>query len=297
MSVSPHPWPAFGSRPLLGANGTEAMQAILPDGAVLVDYLKVGPFMGEQAIATLAQDYPLMLHLDDTLSSHELPSANMIQRLIGWIELTGAPWTSEHIGFSVADIDLDSALITQPTSALLTRQQAFDNIVRNARALARALPIPLLLENIPLFPNMAHLWVCEPDFVAEVISATNCNLLVDLAHARVTSDVLGIDVHDYLSQLPLQRAVEVHLSGPRPLGAVNDRRQALVRENAQSIAHILSFNDHNLIDQHASMQEEDYDLLEWLLARSEPKAISLEYFADPEALREQLVRLNAMIGR
>jgi uncharacterized protein (UPF0276 family) len=91
------------------------MQALLPDGAALVDYLKVGPFMGEQTITALAADYPLMLHLDDTLSGHNLPSADTVQRLTRWIELTGAPWTSEHIGFSVADVDLDSALITQPS--------------------------------------------------------------------------------------------------------------------------------------------------------------------------------------
>ncbi len=115
MNTSPHSWPSFGSRPLLGANGTEAMQALLPDGAALVDYLKVGPFMGEQTITALAADYPLMLHLDDTLSGHNLPSADTVQRLTRWIELTGAPWTSEHIGFSVADVDLDSALITQPS--------------------------------------------------------------------------------------------------------------------------------------------------------------------------------------
>ena len=263
----------------------------------LIDYLKVGPFMGEPAIADLARRHPLMLHLDDTLSGPDLPTEEMAQRLAGLIGLTGTPWTSEHIGFGVPNVSIDSALITQPASDLLPREQALCNIVRNARDLARRLPVPLLLENIPLFPNFAHIHVCEPDFIAAVIEDTGCDLLLDLAHARVAADVLGYEVRDYLQQLPLARAVELHISGPRPLAETSARQQSRVRENAPSVAHLVSFGDGNLIDVHAPLQEEDYTLLEWVLGRTRPKAISLEYYRQPEPLREQLVRLGGILGR
>lgn len=298
MISSARPWPALSPRPLLGANGTQAMRALLADGgAALVDYLKVGPFMGEAAIAELATTYPLMLHLDDTLSGHIAPSAEMVYRLGRWVELTGTPWTSEHIGFSVADVTLDGTLITQPASALLSRERALGNIARNARALAACLPVPLILENVPFFPNLAHMFITEPDFIAEVIEQSGCDLLLDLAHARVSANVLGYDVCDYLARLPLARVVELHLSGPRSLKELEAKRQALVRENAQSVAHLVSFGEENLVDAHAPMQEEDYALLEWALRRLEPRAISLEYFRQPEELREQLLRLNRILGR
>ncbi len=297
MISNTQPWPARGERPLLGANGSEAMQSLLPDGSDLVDYLKVGPFMGRQAIADLAARYPLLLHLDDTLSNHTSPDAAMLQRLEDWVQISRTPWTSEHIGFGVADVDLDGALITQPASALLPRENALDNIVRNAGVLAQHLSVPLILENIPLFPNMAHLSVCEPDFITEVIARTNCDLLVDLAHARASASVLGYDVHDYLSRLPLERTVELHLSGPRSVSELDPRRQATVRENARSIAHLLPFGDHHLTDAHAPMRDEDYTLLGWILARTRPRAISLEYYYEPQALHEQLLRLGKILGR
>jgi uncharacterized protein (UPF0276 family) len=273
------------------------MLSLLPEAGGLLDYLKVGPFMGRQAIADLATRYRLLLHLDDTLSNHAPPDAAMIERLESWVQLSRTPWTSEHIGFSVADVDLHGALITQPASALLEREEALGSIARNASALAQRLSVPLILENIPLFPNLAHLWVCEPDFVAEVLERTGCNLLVDLAHARVSADVLGYRVHDYLSRLPLERTVELHLSGPRTLAEFDPRRQELVRENARSVAHRLPFGEHNLVDAHAPLGDEDYALLEWTLARSRPRAISLEYYREPDALREQLLRLNEILGR
>ena len=296
--VSPHPWPAFPKgRPLLGANGTEALQALLAAGeTVPVDYLKVGPFQGEAEIVRLSAGYPLMLHLDDTLSGAGPLPPETVARLQRWVALTGTPWTSEHIGFSVAQADLDSALITQAASDLLSRQETFAHITANARALAAELPVPLLLENIPLFPNLAHMHVCEPDFVAAALEAAGCDLLLDLAHARVAADVLRWDVHDYLAALPLDRVVEIHLSGPRSLHELDARRAALVRENAHSVAHIVAFGDANLVDAHEALREADYALLEWALGRCAPRAVSLEYFRDPAALREQLRRLAAIIG-
>ena len=286
------------SRPLLGTNGTEAMTALLDRGCVdLVDYLKVGPFMGRESIARLAADYPLLLHLDDTLSGFAPPSDDKVARIVDLVELTGTPWTSEHIGFGVPGVTLDEALITQATANVLSREQALTNIVSNAMALAGRLPVPLLLENIPFFPNLAHVHVCEPDFVAQVLEETGCGLLLDLAHARSSADVLGLDVHEYLSALPLESTVELHISGPRPLADIDGRRQRLVRENAASIAHLVAFGEQNLVDAHEEMQEEDYALLGWVLERTEPKAISLEYFREPEPLRQQLVRLGEMVGR
>ena len=279
--------------PLLGANGTEAMSILIAEGdAGLVDYLKVGPFMGREAIARLAPEYPLLLHLDDSLSGFEPLPDRKVAGILDLVRVSGTPWASEHIGFGVAGVSLDGALITQPASAALSHDQALENIIRTARALSERLPVPLLLENIPLFPNLAHLHVCEPAFIAQVLDDTGCALLLDLAHARASADVLRYEIHDYLKRLPLERAVELHISGPRPLAELDERRKRLVRENAASIAHLLPFGDHNLVDGHEVMVEDDYDLLDWVLRRTDPKAISLEYFREPGPLREQLVRLS-----
>ncbi|MHB1295606.1 MAG: multinuclear nonheme iron-dependent oxidase [Anaerolineae bacterium] len=293
-----HPWPAFGDRPLLGANGSEAMPALLErGGAPLLDYLKVGPFMGTPAIAALAPRHPLMLHLDVTLSGHAPLDDEAMRPAADLAALTGTPWTSAHIGFGVADVTLDQVLVTQPASPLLSRAEALENIVCNARSLADRLPVRLLLENIPLFPNLAHLRVCEPDFVCEVIARTGCDLLLDLAHARVSADVLGCAVHDYLEDLPLERTVEIHLSGPRRVCELDPVRRERVLANAAGVAHLLSFDEGRLMDAHEAMRDEDYALLEWVLGRIQPKAVSLEYYRDTIQLEEQLIRLNEIVGR
>ena len=130
-----------------------------------------------------------------------------------------------------------------------------------------------------------------------VVAAVGCDMLLDLAHARVSADILGYDVYDYLLRLPLDRVRELHLSGPRPLGRLGPKRQKIILDNARTVADRMLFAAHNLVDAHEPLDEADYALLEWTLARTQPWAISLEYFRRPQALREQLARLAAIIGR
>jgi uncharacterized protein (UPF0276 family) len=291
-------WPHLDARPLLGANGTEAMGSLLSRGLPhLVDYLKVGPFMGREAIAALATRYPLMLHLDDTLSGWAALSQETLQAILDLVELSGTPWTSEHIGFNVAGVRLGAALSPWPAAQALSWAQARDNIVRNARMLAERLPVPLILENVPLFPNWAHLHIAEPEFIREVIERVDCGLLLDLAHARVTATLLGCDPTAYLQRLPLDRVVELHLSGPRPIKELSARRQTWFWENAHSVADRLPVDGETLVDVHETLREEDYALLAWTLDHARPKAVTIEYYFDADLLEAQLVRLGAMLGR
>ena len=72
-------------------------------------------------------------------------------------------------------------------------------------------------ENLNYFPGPAYAHVCDPDFVCEIIRDFDTYLVLDLAHAMVTAQNMRMDLYSYLSSLPLERVIEVHLSGPRRL--------------------------------------------------------------------------------
>jgi uncharacterized protein (UPF0276 family) len=96
-------------------------------------------------------------------------------------------------------------------------------------------------------------------------------LLLDLGHARVAAMHHGLQPEAYLELLPLERTRQIHVSGPRLRGVC-------------------------LYDAHEPLAEPDYALLEWTLARAHPDVVTLEYFRDREALREQIVRLQKILG-
>jgi uncharacterized protein (UPF0276 family) len=242
-------------------------------GTLDVDYLETGGHYVERTVA----EFPgrvLLLH--NSLFNWSLghPAAleqhNAVPRTLEALALTRSPWLSVHLGFSAAEVGFD--VWTRAATPTLPRDQLLANICRNVRALAAAIPVPLILENLDYCPGGAYEHICEPAFIGAVLDATGAGLLLDLAHARVSASRMGVPIEEYLGQLPLERVRQLHISGPRPRDGV-------------------------LFDAHQVLLDEDYALLRWVLGRSDPLALTLEYNREAAALGEQLERLRGMIGR
>ncbi len=255
----------------LGANGSEHLESLIAAGQVQVDYLKVGRFMGRERIADLRTCYPLLLHGSEiTLSVRPPLDGTVLAAARDFVALTGTPWYSVHLGFATEEVTPGDENNPANGTGILSAAESRERIIRNARVLKDALPVPLLLENVPRFLNAAHDHVCEPEFIAAVVEAADTGFLLDLAHARVSAAVLGYDLPDYLHRLPLDRTVEIHVSGPRRVAGV-------------------------LQDVHEPLLAEDYDLVAWALRETPATALSLEYWRDKDALREQLACLRALV--
>lgn len=130
--------------------------------------------------------------------------------------------------------------------------------------------VPLLLENVPSWPQP---WPCpeaDPEFIVRIVETIGCGFLLDTAHARMAARTFGQDVYIYLAALPLDRVVEVHVSSPR------------YRDNAWH-------------SNHEVLEEQDYAILRWLLARTAPQAITLEYWQDQEQIKDQLTQLGRLM--
>ena len=192
-----------------------------------------------------------------------------IRQLKKYLLCTSSPWASVHFSL-LPPVRLWLALrfgwyLPPPGLDRATRRS-----VRRIAKLAAAIDTPVILENMPPLGAGRYTFEGEPDRIRAILEATNCDLLLDIAHARVAAGALGMDIHDYLNRLPLERVVQIHISGPR-------------------------MRDGYLYDAHEPLQESDYALLEWVLARTRPQVLTLEYFREREALHEQLWRLRGVL--
>ena len=133
-----------------------------------------------------------------------------------------------------------------------------------------AFDLPLILENLPSLPRMEYQYNADPAVIAEVVERADSGFLLDLAHARAAAAFQGVDIYAYLENLPLSRTAQLHLSG--------------VREK-----------NGNLYDAHEVLEEIDYQLLQWVLARCQPQVVTLEYFREQEPLQEMLGRLGNIV--
>jgi uncharacterized protein (UPF0276 family) len=243
-----------------------------PSGAVDVDRLKAAEWMNEQELSALCAQRPVLLHLDGGV---------IWPRSRRWAEAQAerarradTPWLSVHL-------DLGWTFLAYrwpgpcPIPRALARRWAKRSVRRLQEACQASLPgrPALLVENIPRWERSRPAYTADPAFTSEVVTETGCGFLLDLAHARVAAHYEGVPAHDYLLQLPLDSLVEIHVSGPRP-GPYPDGR---------------------LVDAHQPMQEADYQLLAWVLARARPRAVTLEYSKDRAQIVSQLVRLRAIL--
>jgi len=130
--------------------------------------------------------------------------------------------------------------------------------------------LPVLLENMPSFPTRKYAFETAAESISEILNRTDSMFLLDLAHAQVAASVFDLDVTEYLSSLPLEKVMQIHVSGPR-------------------------FMNGRLYDANEDLQEEDYLLLEWVLRRTNPQMVTLEYFKDRQKLYTQLIHLQEII--
>ncbi len=272
--------------PQLAVSDTPLSRRLVQEDRLEVDRFETSGPLTEGAVAALdATQVPLLLHngvWDWSLGNPgALLESDVLRQTHQRLTLTGAPWLSVHLGYSAVRVEFKKGIgfcpapdtakdDMHPGSVQPASEDLFTVISQNVRTLKEAVNVPLLIENLDYTPTGAYEHVCETEFITEVLAATEVELLLDLAHAQVSASRLGYGIQAYLAKLPLERVKQLHISAPRSDG------------NA-------------LVDAHEPLREEDYELLEDVLGRTEPWAVTLEYGKDEGALLEQIARLQQLL--
>lgn len=124
----------------------------------------------------------------------------------------------------------------------------------------------------------------DPVVVSQVVTETNCGLLLDTAHARLTCLALGIDVKEYITKLPVSRLKELHVTGAQ-------------------------FDGTGRLRDSMAMGQEDWEVVEWVLQQvreghfAKPWLLAFEYGgvgpafewrSEAAVIAEQLPRLREL---
>jgi hypothetical protein len=254
----------------LTTNLSEPLLELLRDGGAPIDGIETGPWHRPRDIAEYRKrfpQFPFYFHGGDLINRVGLlPGA--VRSILEYIRAAGSPWLSLHITFFPPGA---RALLVRTGLRIgnMNPGRAQRSFVRRVRELPRRAGVPVILEN----PDPVAGWPngeIQPERISSILEETGCGLLLDVAHARLSAERLGVTAEDYLSRLPMDRVVQIHASGPRTRGGY-------------------------LCDAHEPLQAADYELLEFAWRRSKPQVVTLEYIRRKDALREQLARLRSMI--
>jgi uncharacterized protein (UPF0276 family) len=97
----------------------------------------------------------------------------------------------------------------------------------------------------------------EPEVFNVVLTDANCGFLLDISHARISAETLGIGEKEYIESMPLRWLRELHVTG---MELIEGKRQ-----------------------DHMAMQESDWQMFEWMIGKiaageaAQPWIVAFEY--------------------
>jgi uncharacterized protein (UPF0276 family) len=255
----------------LTTNLSDPLLELFFEGKNLVDGVEVGPWLGVRQIREYRKalpGIPFYFHGGDLIAGVGLIPGR-ISKIVAYADCTASPWVSLHIRFwppvMVRFMVRYGWRIPVPNP-----ERAMRRLIRKVLRLIPRLKVPVLLENLEPPTLDGFDFESRTGRITEVLDRTGCGLLLDLGHARVSAAAFTMDVEEYLSGLPMDRVAQLHVSGPR-------------------------MHDGRLVDSHEPLQEEDYALVDFILARARPKVVTLEYIRRRDPLEEQLQRLRRIL--
>lgn len=164
-----------------------------------------------RALRFLARAVPVVVHATSLgLASRDdvdRKRLDAVARVIGWIE--PERW-SEHLAF-VRSAGIEIGHLAAPPR----RQETLDGLARNIETAQRVIGSAPLVENVAslLDPPMSE-W-SESEWIRRIVSATNCDLLLDLHNLHANATNFGFSADAFLRDIPLDRVRMIHLAGGR----------------------------------------------------------------------------------
>jgi len=185
-------------------------------------------------------------------------------------DITGSPYYSEHLCMTRAP-----GLEIGHLSPLALTERTLELAIGNVLAVQEALDKPLVLENVTYMFSIPGAEMTQAEFFEQLVEATGCGVLLDVTNVYINSTNHGFDAVEFLTSMPLESVVQIHLAGGYW---------------AQEV----------LIDSHSEpVQEESWQLLEELVARTAVRAAIIEHDANfPETLQpvlDQVARARSTI--
>lgn len=250
----------------------------------LLDYVEI-PF--EQLrhspdVGAIQETLPVILHCATmSVAGFVPPNETDLRAIEAEAERTKTPWIGEHLAFITADsLDTDKEKTATALTYTVCPQLSEETVARvaeNLTALQSRFKAPLILENSPQYFDVPGSTMAMTDFIGAVVARCDVGLLLDLTHFLIAMLNTGRDAAKELSRLPLEHLVEVHISGL----------------NVQSG---VAWDDHA-----TPATEPVFRLLDQVLKRARPRAVTIEYNWSPSfpqsTLKKHVERVNEMVGR
>ncbi len=291
-------------------NYSTELVELLNDGAVAIDRFKCPawlPIIAEaQQIRSVYVHFPLRIGtgrgdaLD--LETGKTPDWAKIDKILAD---TNTPFVNLHMALERDDFPIVDA--GTPQSEIIAR--VIDWFLRDLEpVLQRYGPQKVIIENEYPYKAGRLVYASYPEVINSLIAETGAGFLLDLSHARIAADTLGMDEKIYIRALPTEHIRELHLTG---IHRMDEGWLKLAEERNAQLAAIVADRLGERQD-HLPFTAADWEMTEWALEQiaagkwGSPKIAAMECggvgdlfkaITFPEALAADIPRLGKLIQR
>ncbi len=131
-----------------------------------------------------------------------------LKRLRVFLDEIEAPWTSDHLCFTMVDHTNLNDLIPIPFT-----MESAHNVIERVKIVQDVLGRPFLLENVTRYLTLSGREMTESDFINTILHGSGCGLLLDVTNAFLNSRFHGYDAMEFVKSLPVDRIGQMHLAG------------------------------------------------------------------------------------
>jgi uncharacterized protein (UPF0276 family) len=162
----------------------------------------------------ILERYPVVQHgVSLSIGSSDPLDFEYLKKLKDLAKLTKTPWISDHLSWGRVPGAHFHELLPLPF-----RKDVADFVAEKARIVQDYLEIPFALENLSAYASFSCDEMSEWDFYARVVEKADIYMMLDVNNIYVSSRNSGFAPEDYLSNLPMERVLQIHLAGHTDCG-------------------------------------------------------------------------------
>ncbi len=181
-----------------------------------------------RVLSQLAERYRLVAHgVGLSIGSTDPLDLDHVRALRAFCDDIQSPWFSDHLCFTVVDHVNLNELMPLPFT-----RETVKHLTPRIHKVQEELARPFLLENVTYYAAPARDEMTEAQFISEIIEATGCGLLLDVANVVLNArNHAGYSPTDFFDAIPMHRVGQMHLAGHEPyMGVMLDTHAAPVSD-------------------------------------------------------------------
>lgn len=160
-------------------------------------------------LARIKEMYPVVMHgVSMSIGSVDPLNSEYLKKLKALMDWVNPAWVSDHLCWTGVAHKNTHDLLPLPYT-----EESLKHIVQRIQQVQDRLGRRIALENPSTYLEFKHSTMAEAEFIAAMAQAADCHLLLDVNNVYVTCYNHRLDAQAYLDALPMERVIQIHLSG------------------------------------------------------------------------------------